>query len=281
MCLNISLDTLTKLRTKMGLPRRDFSFVEEKTIILKGSDDEHGIDCTLSDLDIDNQILLYKGIPVLLYLKYRKKNILSSRESKFHLTKCERLQKRIKDKQDYNYIAIRNTSNKFSIFYEDTNESESMSIKPCVNCLGEIKYKGFSYHWNYKKDIIYKNFSVDEYLNWCKLRLSNSKKTRVDDKYQSNDLQRNSQPFQYPLGWYVLSKLIKKLDSYICQQCNIDFSTVKKFLTVHHVDRNTYNNSRNNLKTLCICCHAEEPGSGHEKLKSEQSYQDCKKYLKN
>ena len=50
-----------------------------------------------------------------------------------------------------------------------------------------------------------------------------------------------------------LKKRIKIRDEYTCQCCYSTFTSLA--LDVHHIDRSTYNNSEDNLVTVCKGCH--------------------------
>jgi hypothetical protein len=46
----------------------------------------------------------------------------------------------------------------------------------------------------------------------------------------------------------------------------------KYYLHTHHIDGNKANNHPNNFKALCIACHSEQPGFGHQRLKHSPDY---------
>lgn len=57
----------------------------------------------------------------------------------------------------------------------------------------------------------------------------------------------------------ILKEQIRKRDNYRCQLCGITqkqlLKIIKRILSVHHIDYNKLNNSKNNLITLCSFCH--------------------------
>ena len=54
----------------------------------------------------------------------------------------------------------------------------------------------------------------------------------------------------------ALRRQIKMRDNFDCQKCHVNFSgTSGKFLDVHHIDLNKFNNDPNNLISLCKRCH--------------------------
>lgn len=55
-----------------------------------------------------------------------------------------------------------------------------------------------------------------------------------------------------------LRRSTKIRDNYTCQHCNLKCSGNKgKYLDVHHIDENKYNNSIDNLICLCKSCHTK------------------------
>jgi hypothetical protein len=69
------------------------------------------------------------------------------------------------------------------------------------------------------------------------------------------------------------SEMYRKHTGYTCEQCGIRLAGYDKFyLHTHHIDGNKANNHPKNFKALCIACHAEQPGAGHERLKQSPAY---------
>ena len=66
--------------------------------------------------------------------------------------------------------------------------------------------------------------------------------------------------FGYPKGWEQLSRAYRELHDYTCEECGIQVKKAldKRFIQVHHVDGDKTNNSDNNLRCLCILCHANQ-----------------------
>ncbi len=55
---------------------------------------------------------------------------------------------------------------------------------------------------------------------------------------------------RYPENWVKLSYIIKKRRGGRCELCGDS-----DFIVVHHIDRNHFNCSGDNLIVLCACCH--------------------------
>ena len=63
-------------------------------------------------------------------------------------------------------------------------------------------------------------------------------------------------PARYGDDWDAIRRLILNRDNYTCQKCGIS----KKVLDIHHIIPflETFDNSLNNLITLCRSCHMKE-----------------------
>jgi 5-methylcytosine-specific restriction endonuclease McrA len=59
----------------------------------------------------------------------------------------------------------------------------------------------------------------------------------------------------YPPNWEKIAKRLKKKANYKCQWCGKTYEENGMILTVHHLDRNPANCSKNNLVVLCQKCH--------------------------
>lgn len=61
----------------------------------------------------------------------------------------------------------------------------------------------------------------------------------------------------YPLGWDKISRRVKEENNYTCECCSITLKGIDRmFCHIHHQDSDKLNNHRDNLKCLCIFCHA-------------------------
>ena len=69
--------------------------------------------------------------------------------------------------------------------------------------------------------------------------------------------------------WWALSTWYRQEQDWICERCGIDLSKRTYFLHTHHIYGRSWNVPEH-LKTLCIKCHAEEPG--HDFMKKLSDY---------
>lgn len=81
---------------------------------------------------------------------------------------------------------------------------------------------------------IYNIHLVKTNFNFKKLKFDNNKK--------------------YTRDWTNVSINYKEKINWICEDCGLDCSLTKYYLHTHHINKNRYNNSYNNLKALCRSC---------------------------
>jgi len=112
-----------------------------------------------------------------------------------------------------------------------------------------------------------RNVYKDEILtlcNNCKTQIASEIDTTLDfyelleDQFKVEDIEVDI--FGYPKGWDQISVSFRSLHDYTCEECGIKMEKVldKRFIHVHHKDGSKTNNTENNLKCLCILCHANQ-----------------------
>ncbi|UJP65134.1 HNH endonuclease signature motif containing protein [Mongoliitalea daihaiensis] len=111
------------------------------------------------------------------------------------------------------------------------------------------------------------NLYKDEELNLCSncRTLLNSEIDTTRDFYELlGDFEKvddiEVDIFGYQKGWDQLSRAFREMHDYTCEECGIQVKKAldKRFIQVHHVDGDKTNNSENNLRCLCILCHANQ-----------------------
>ena len=79
--------------------------------------------------------------------------------------------------------------------------------------------------------------------------------------------------FRYNPKWKTVSYAIRAANHWTCNRCKQNISKHKHLLHAHHKDGNSKNNNYSNLESLCIHCHALEPGGKHKDLQRTPEYQ--------
>ncbi len=134
-------------------------------------------------------------------------------------------------------------------------EEQEVSLFPCQNCLSEIQYRCFhgGLEDSVKKEIV-KQFKAKEVLDllWQHLDIFQH------FEQQMKDAQPATLPTGYPQNWHNLSKKIRKLRNFTCEECGVRLGSHPQCLDVHHKSGDKRDNRDDNLVCLCKLCHADE-----------------------
>ena len=232
-----------------------------------------GIPVTLDELEIiDGVFHIFKdGIKkaVTVYIRdqiYNNFYINSPSNYKFHLCKCNTIQKYQNQNQYQKYVANQNTDGLFKINYIQNNKvilSRNERLLVCKNCLDKIKYQDYdSKRLSFgKKEKFVKDFNLTEYFEKYGENLFESKPDYNSDTAPVN---------VYSDDWEKIANLKRQKVSWFCEKCGKHLANYPKFLHVHHINGRKNDNSSSNLKALCIKCHSEQ--SNHSHLKNLPDY---------
>lgn len=82
---------------------------------------------------------------------------------------------------------------------------------------------------------------------------------------------------RYPANWREIARQVKEAAGWRCQGCGKKcrqpgepLDTHKRTLTVHHIDHNPENCSRENLLALCAPCHLRADAQYHAENRKEK-----------
>ena len=159
------------------------------------------------------------------------------------------------------YISkLSNGKFQINIMTNSGSTSEIRLLRVCRFCLDKLKFDGF-------------NLNTTQETQKCKI-VSEFLPGRFFDQYPKtahthlpmhNDADA---PFNdYTKGFPTISHKLREEASWKCASCNRSLAKpcLHRFLHVHHLDGNRWNNVPKNLKAICISCHAEEHGHNHIK----------------
>lgn len=90
----------------------------------------------------------------------------------------------------------------------------------------------------------------------------------------ANELLSTTIQNDYVAEWDNISRNIREEQDWVCAECQLQLkqSSLKRFLHVHHLNCNKTDNRPENLRVLCIKCHAEQ--AGHQHLKNSPHYHE-------
>ena len=220
-----------------------------------------GIEVGLSEIEINTDgTFEYKGQKVLIYIRdqYFFPND-PTREYKFHICNCETIDSYFRSQRIDRYVVSTRKTGEFlvNVNHRYTGELlEEKAIKKmnvCKNCLKAMRYNGYE---NHSKDTnIYNSFSLKEFF----------------EKYNTNITtvphytEINAPPNTYSESFNDISEMVRTQSNWRCDNCGLEFKKNRKYLHTHHINGIKSDNNPNNLKSLCIKCHSDQPGHQHVK----------------
>lgn len=259
---------LNQLRYEMGAPlAKNFKATMEITLLDEESIRKlgiEGIDVSFDEIKPQkDKTLGYKGQRVLVYI--RDVNNYSDQSDitlpKFHISYCKTLEKMRSKGRWERYVVANKDDGYFNVRINNGN-SEFKQLNVCQTCLENLCWKDFSIFRmpSQEKRKIVNQFSIPEFFRKFPKSVFSVTPTHTSDTAPINDYSHN---------WPEISEKIRQERNYTCDNpsCRIQLEHDKKFLHVHHINGLKNDNTRSNLRVLCIRCHAHEPGHAHIKGK--------------
>ncbi len=265
------------LKKKMGLPANaagNFSFeIEAGTANpeLVRQLETDGYESSLEEIEVlEDGTLGIKDRRIVLYI--RDKSYYGGPETlpRFHISNCRTLRQMWADNRFGRYVSYSKDTGIFLINFISGNSvrPSDRKLPVCQNCLDFLNYQGFSHG---KENAFKRNF-VSEF-NLKRFFEEHPKSYHVDTPrfcFETAPLD------VYSADFVQISHKLRENRGWKCEKpgCPTDLSSVRRkqhrrFLHVHHVNGQKYDNRLENLRCLCLRCHANEPHHGHLKKTSE------------
>jgi len=169
--------------------------------------------------------------------------ITKSKVPKFHIKQCSTIKNmKNKSKFDGKYV-FRNTPVKM-----EDHDGIYKDLLLCKNCYAQEQNKNENIKLEMNTNEYFKKIILNKQDGVGKFHKSDLPKEGPNIPTDENG---------YTLNWSELSKIVRELRSFTCEECKINLNTDKYYLEVHHIDGNKINNSIINLKVLCVRCHSE------------------------
>jgi len=180
---------------------------------------------------------------------------------KFHIYNCKTLVKMAQNDRSYRYKKTSRYDGLFLMVISGDHHGQSdtkfIELELCKNCLN-------LYNANHNTQHEKKDFNIKQYLE-APIRIDTYS---LDNTQFEEDLE--TVPIHYAQNWVQISNELKRLKNYICQKCGVNLQNAPQYLHTHHMDSNPSNNVVDNLKVLCISCHAEQ--FNHHHIKTNPMY---------
>lgn len=253
MHLPTDFPELEVLREKMGAPFR--LFVEQIDLKLRKGD----VTVDPDEYALVDEIPTVQNRKVVLHLQdawtYEERY---GDYPKYHVVDCKTLQNmRIRGHYG-NYHATRRTDGYFLVKLSDSDELSPHKLNLCKNCLKKLKEQ-------YGHDVFPTEPGKFPLADWFETFDYDEELDQTGAPYVSFDYSSEA--------WRARSIDCRQSANWKCEQCRIDLKDDPYFLHAHHKWGTKFNDPED-LMALCIRCHAEQPGHGHETLKSDLRYQE-------
>jgi len=227
-----------------------------------------GIDVPIENVvPAEDGTLEYRGQKVVLYI--RDQHISSRYDTsgsgyRFHIADCRKL-KEMREKGKFDrYVVANRKDGKFIVNRFEYNklleEQIEVEIPVCKLCLTALNYDNYKHSIRDQKDEIWSSFNLIDYFEKYSSKISKVPRYTTD----------NAPLNVYPDNIDEISRIYKMSMNWQCEDCRIDLQNNKRFLHLHHIDSNKYNNNTSNLRALCIKCHANQPD--HDHLRNSPDY---------
>jgi predicted nucleic-acid-binding Zn-ribbon protein len=176
---------------------------------------------------------------------------------KFHIFDCTRMQEMRESNRSKRYRKASRKDGTFWIIERD-KQGYWKRLDICSCCKNE-------YNQVYQDNVSVNNFNLQNYLK---------QPMRHQQPYVDMKIDMTTIPQAYVNQWSKISRKRKEFCNWECQQCGYDCKErlLRQFLHTHHIDADLSNNRPENLKVLCIECHAEE--YQHQHIKKTPKYKE-------
>ena len=244
---------LNRLRQQMNAPRREWNQQSDwRRIDLDAILRHTGMEVNPADIIVtSDRTLEYEGFKVAVFIRDQPINT----DYRFHVADCRTLIQMRRDGRYEKFVVATRQDGIFLVNQTSSgvvvNEEVEMRLHVCQNCLESLRWQNYEYGM---RDI-WLNFNLEDFFE-----VYNSTITQRP-RYTDQTAPENT----YAADWDRISKRYKVSVGWTCEACNIDLSEsrTQQFLQTHHINGLRNDNQPENLKALCLECHANQPAHNH------------------
>jgi len=248
-------DKISASESKWTLRQKELSPVERFKIELA-----EGIELNLSDVAVnDSGLLTFKDLQVILYIPDHGASLEKALKvpkfgKKFHIADCKTLREMRLKRRYERYVATNDMTGNFKIYGTDDfgqKKEGVLRLKVCQNCLESLNYKNFRNLQYIQKKRVVDGFDIHEFFS------------KYSSYFEYLPQKQETESFGYDDKWDQISYDYRQSKNWECEKCGISLKDNKQLLHTHHINGVKHDNSKENLKALCIDCHSKEPGHNY------------------
>ncbi len=210
----------------------------------------------LSELQVNpDGTLGYEGRRITVHIRDVQSIRGQHHTPRFHVANCRTLEEMRSKGKAERYVISDRDDDVFHIRV-DSGPLRQTSLKVCQHCLDKLSWEGFSLENSGQKRYgIVDRFNLKNFFEKYPRVLISQLPTHTVHSAPIND---------YPENWDEISAELRRQLRYTCQECGVSVGEKhKRFLHIHHLNSLKYDVSVDNLRCLCIRCHASQPDHGH------------------
>ena len=179
-------------------------------------------------------------------------------EHKYHLFCCATIKGMLASGDYGKYVCTSRDDGWFPVFFKNKGwvREDLVRLEICQYCVSILRQRSM-----YRQCFSDEKFSLKLFYQKCQPEIPETT-TRVEFVLGTEE---------YAPSHQELADRYKKECNYTCQLCKVHVEQFedRKYLHMHHIDRNKKNNKRENLMILCVICHSEQPRHRHMVKDSE------------
>lgn len=258
-------DDLIRLKRAMGLPPNKLGNLRNFQIRRTGPSSEEIRQLAAEGLEVEKKdvvalpdgTLSFKDRRVLLYIRDISQYGGNYSDPRFHISDCATLRQMRENLRFGRFVIASRDDGLFQLHYIDSGRRTDKRLAVCQNCLDRLNYKEFQLgRPPDTRRAMVQEFSITEFFGTYPKTLHHAMPIHTDLTAPTNDYTRDFQ---------CISRAYRQKRNWICEACGISLSRneMRRYLQVHHINGLKNDNNDENLKAVCVHCHALEPLHGH------------------